>query len=82
MLYVGSEPEYQLMHNTQGAVRPRRTSTDVAQSILQFTGTLQLTCGVGSSDSTAMSDSCIVTRERMRLHWAAAAALCLRARGS
>lgn len=28
MLYVGSEPEYQLMHNTQGAGPPACRQTD------------------------------------------------------
>jgi hypothetical protein len=43
VLYVGSEPEYQLMHNTQGAVPPacrqtdRRTAGAWCRSILQFT---------------------------------------------
>lgn len=47
MLYVGSEPEYQLMHNTQGAGAPacsadslqtdQRDGRTWCRSILQFT---------------------------------------------
>ena len=82
MLYVGSEPEYQLMHNTQGAARPRRMSTDVVQADPAVHCSLQLACGVAALHLTIRaitSDSCTRIREHMQLgtlHTAAAAVLC------
>jgi hypothetical protein len=79
VLYVGSEPEYQLMHNTQGAAHPRRMSKDVVQVDPAVRCMLQLACGVAALHLTIESDSCTRTREHMQLgalYTAAAAVLC------
>lgn len=57
MLYVGSEPEYQLMHNTQGAGAPACRQTDGrggrgagrSCSSLHDAGYQRLACERGSS---------------------------------
>jgi hypothetical protein len=83
VLYVGSEPEYQLMHNTTRR-RPRRMSTDVVQVDPAVHCILQLACGVSALHSTIPSDSCTRIREHMQLvlpHKAAFAVLRSHAHG-
>lgn len=67
------------MHNTQGAARPRRMSTDVVQADPAVHCSLQLACGVAALHLTITSDSCTRIREHMQLgapHAAAAAVWC------
>ena len=74
MLYVGSEPEYQLMHNTQGAGAPACRQTDgradevqvdpAVHCMMQVTASL---ASVAALDLPITSDSCTRIREHMQL---------------
>ena len=75
MLYVGSEPEYQLMHNTQGAGAPACRQTDGRADEVQVDPAvhcmMQVTsaslANVAALDLTITSDSCTRIREHMQL---------------
>jgi len=74
VLYVGSEPEYQLMHNTQGAGAPACRQTDgradevqvdpAVHCMMQVTASL---ASVAALDLPITSDSCTRIREHMQL---------------
>jgi hypothetical protein len=78
VLYVGSEPEYQLMHNTQGAVPPACRQTDRrtdGRGVVQVDPAVHcMKCrlpaslaSVAALDLTITSDSCTRIREHMQL---------------
>ena len=75
MLYVGSEPEYQLMHNTQGASPSACRQTDGRADEVQVDPAvhcmMQVTsaslASVAALDLPIKSDSCTRIREHMQL---------------